>query len=293
MANLKELNVDNTPQRVLLYSAPKCGKSVASGMLAKHFKVIFIDLENALSALVNNIPDEFKSNIEYIKLNDSQDNPVATNLLPKILKGGKVRFCTRHSKEVCVECRRDATATYEEVELGKLGTETVVVIDSFTQLTDSVIGKVTEDLSVDEKLQFDHWGEVGRRLAKLCSTIQVAPYHIVATSHEQIVKMPDGKEKLIPTLGSRNSSKSVGRYFDHLIRMEVRNRDFMSYSAQGTQVNALVGSRSNLDLTDATLTLVDCLKGKVGKKQTNAPSSAEVQAADNVLGKPNRLLAGK
>lgn len=292
MSKLNTLNVDNAPQRILLYSAPKCGKSVAAGMLAQFYKVIFIDIENALSALVNNIPEEYKANIEYIKLNDSQDNPVAVDLLPEILSGKKVRFCSKHSKKVCLDCRKISDATYEEVELGKLGTETVVVIDSFTQLTDSVIGKVTEDLSIEDKLQFDHWGEVARRLMKLCSTLQVAPYHVVATSHEQIVKMPDGKEKLIPTLGSRNTSKAVGRYFDHLIRMEVRNRDFMSYSSQGTQVNALVGSRSNLDLTDPTTQLVDCLRGKVGKK-TNAPSAAQVQAADNVLGKQNRLISGK
>ncbi len=124
-------------------------------------------------------------------------------------------------------------------------------------------------------------------------TLQVASYHVVATSHEQIVTMPDKKEKLIPTLGSRNTSKSVGRYFDHLIRMEVRNKDFMSYSSQGTQISALVGSRSNIDLTDPTLVLADCLLGKVGKKVSNMPSSAEIQEADKVLGKPNRLLSGK
>lgn len=293
MAKLNTVDITNAPQRILLYGPPKSGKSVAAGLLAKEYEVIYIDLENAASALINNVPAQFHSKIDYIGLKDSQDNPVATDLLPTILEGTKIRFCALHSKKLCLVCRNDPAAVYNEVELKNCKTETVVVIDSFTQLTDSVIGKVTEDLSVDDKLQFDHWGEVARRLHRLLSALQVANYHVVAISHEQVVVLPDKTEKLVPTLGSRNSSKSVGRYFDHLVRMSVRNKDFKSYSAQGSQVNALVGSRSNLDMdADPTLTLVDLLKGKVGKATPINNVATKVDTAA-ILGKPNRLLSGK
>ena len=293
MTQLSTLTTENAPQRILIYGPPKSGKSVAAGMLSQYFNVLYIDLENAMSALKNNIPEEFQAKINYIKLNDSQDNPVAIKLLPDIMKGKSVTICSRHSKAACMDCRK-AGLQPETISTGNIGIETVVVLDSFTQLTDSVIGLVGADLDLDDKFQYDHWGEVGRRLSNLMSTIQVAPYHIVAISHEQIVTMPNKVEKLVPTLGTRNTSKSVGRYFDHLVRMDVRNRDFKSYSAQGSQTNALVGSRSNLDMdSDPTLTLADLLKGKTGKALSGGISSAVPEDKTKVIGKAPTTLASK
>ena len=293
MTTLSKVITENSPQRILIYGPPKCGKSVAAGMLAKYFRVIYIDIENAVSALKNNIPEQFQENIDYYKLNDSQDNPVAIKLLPDIMKGKAVTMCARHSKAACMDCRKAGLAP-ETIQLSNVTTNTVVVLDSFTQLTDSVMGLVGADLDLDDKFQYDHWGEVGRRLNNLMSTIQVAPYHIVAISHEQIVTMPNKVEKLVPTLGTRNTSKSVGRYFDHLVRMDVRNRDFKSYSAQGSQVNALVGSRSNLDMdADPTLTLADLLKGKKGKALSGSGAAVEVEDKSKVIGKAPVTLASK
>lgn len=291
MTTLNKLTALNAPQRILLYGEPKCGKSVAAALLAKKYKVIFFDMENALLALLSNVPKENQDNIEYIPLKDSQDNPVAITLLPDIIAGKQVNFCTAHSKKMCMECRKNPEATYETVNLSGVGTETVVVLDSFTQLTDSVLGLVSKDLDIDEKLQFDHWGEMARRLGRLLSAIQVCSFHLVATSHEQIVTLPSKKEKLIPTLGSRNTSKQVGRYFDHLVRLEVRNRDFMQYSAQGTQINAQVGSRSNIDLTQPGTSLFDLLEGK--SAPTNVANSPTInkESSDDVLGKKPRILS--
>ena len=60
--------------------------------------------------------------------------------------------------------------------------------------------------------------------------------------------MEDGKQRLVPTAGTRNFSRNTAKYFDEVIYCEVKNRKHIAASATTYSGNILTGSRSGVIL---------------------------------------------
>jgi nucleoside-triphosphatase THEP1 len=245
MAKLNQL-AQTQEQRVIVFGPPKVGKTELAGKLAEKYKILFFSLENGHSTLFK-LPPEFQDRIEVINIRDSKEYPIAIETMLKVIKGKEVKICVAHSKVACPICTKNGAAV-ERVCLDEIGPDTIVVIDSITQLVLSAIAHITKNQPDDYKLQLDDWGNLKQLMEKFLSQVQVAKYNIVCISHEEEVKFEDGRVKIVPVGGSSNSSRNTAKYFDHVVYANVVNKKHVVGSATDYSTTVLTGSRTDVKL---------------------------------------------
>lgn len=230
--------------RVLVYGAPKSGKTQLAGALAEHFNIIWIDMENGHETLFK-FPQEWQERIELIDLKDTPSYPIAIETVLKIIKGDAIEVCEAHGKCACMICKREGAAT-SLVHLNSVSPDTIVVFDSLTQLTTSAINNITKSKPDDYKLQTDDWGNLAKLIEIFLSTIQQARYNCVVISHEIEAETEGKKRTLVPVAGSRNSSRNSAKAFDHVIYAERKNKKHVFASGTTYATNILTGSRTDI-----------------------------------------------
>lgn len=267
--------------RVLLFGPPKSGKTQLAGELAREFNLIWFDLENGVDTLLK-LPLDQQERIEVLSLPDTRTYPIAIETCLKAIKGGRGKICEQHGKWNCMSCSKDPAATPSvEVCLSELPLDTIVVFDSLTQLTNSAIAHITKAQPEDYKLEYDDWANLGKLMDVFLSHVQQAGFHVVCISHETEVKMEDGKDKLVPTAGTRNFSRNTAKYFDEVVYCEVKNKRHVAGSSTAYNSNILTGSRSGTALESAAeASLVPIFKGeRVTSNPVTAATPATAAAA--------------
>lgn len=233
-------------QRVVVYGPPKSGKTLLVGKLAEHYNLLWLDCDNGWNTLLQ-LPQEWQDRINIITIPDSRVLPMAAESWPKIIKGSAVSICETHGKVGCALCMKNNAAS-EKVELNKITGRWIVVFDSLTQLTNSMIAHITKDQPDDYKFEFDDWGKLKVLIEKFLSQIQAAGYNVVCITHEEEVIMEDGKVRIVPSSGSSKSSRNTARYFDHVVYCEVKNKKHNFGSATDYGMNVITGSRTGIKM---------------------------------------------
>lgn len=246
MAKLSQL-IRSQEQRVIVFGPPKVGKTELAGKLAEKYKILYFSLENGHSTLFK-LPPEWQDRIEVINIRDSKAYPIAIETMLKVIKGTECFVCVAHSKVSCPSCSKNKNADIDRVCLNEVGPDTIVVIDSLTQLVLSAIAHITKNQPDDYKLQLDDWGNLKQLMEKFLSQVQVAPYNIVCISHEEEVKFEDGRIKVVPVGGSSNSSRNTAKYFDHVVYCNIVNKKHVVGSATDYSTSVLTGSRTDIKL---------------------------------------------
>lgn len=255
MAKLSSLSVSPI-KHVMIFGPPKCGKTYAAGLLAKHKKLLWFDLERGFSTLFQ-FPADVQDNIELIHIPDNRGTPMAIETMLKVIKGTKTVICEKHGKVTCPVCTKEAAPSIT-VELNALDGDWVVVVDSATQLTNSAIANITKLQPTDYKMERDDWSNLGKLMDTFFSYVQSAPFNVVCISHEAEVKMVDGSEKLVPVGGTQNFSRNVAKYFDEVIYGRIVNGSYTFTSNGAGENKILVGSRANIDMKkDKQAELID------------------------------------
>lgn len=239
-------------KHIMLFGPPKSGKTLHTGKLAKYKKLIWFDLENGFSTLFQ-LPAELQDNIELIHIPDTRGVPMAIETMLKVIKGNKVTICEEHGKVFpCTVCVKmfppPAEIPSTTVELNALDSDSALVVDSCTQLTNSAIANITKLKPDDYKLEYDDWAHLGKLMDTFFSYVQAASFNVVCISHESEVKMVDKTSKLVPVGGTSNFSRNVAKYFDEVIYARVQNGKHILASSTATDNNILTGSRANVDL---------------------------------------------
>jgi hypothetical protein len=240
--------------RVLVYGAPKTGKTQLVASLAAHYNLIWFDLENGYGTLLK-LPKDQQAKVELISIPDSKVFPIAIETMLKVINGTEVRICEEHGKVSCPICTKDNKPT-TQVCLKELDSNTVVVIDSLSQLSNSAIAFITKGQPDDYKMDFSDWGNLRAIVEKFLSQVQQARYNIVCISHEEEVEMEDGRKKIVPVCGSSKSSRNTAKYFDHVLYCELKNKKHITASSTTYANNILTGSRTDVvmeSLADPTL----------------------------------------
>lgn len=275
-------------QHCLIYGPPKTGKNTLLNELTKEFNLLMFSLENGHAPFYK-LPIEQQERIEIVNIPDTRSYPVAIETMLKVIKGAKHVICDEHGKIECSICKAkavvpDSGITFTTVELNALGKDTVVVVDSLTQLTNSAISHITKNKPEDYKLDYDDWGNLGKLMEVFLSHVQQAPFHIICISHETETEMEDGKIKIVPTAGTRNFSRNVAKYFDHVMYTQVANMKHVVKSMTTSTVNIVVGSRTDVDM-DKTGSLLPIFNGKIPAPVSTSPGKIAAASLSNLLKK--------
>lgn len=247
--------------RILVYGEPKSGKTQLASELAKNYKLLFFDLENGYETLFK-LPREWQERIDIISIPDTKVFPIAIETILKVITGAKVDICEKHGKVNCPECRK-VSATFSSVHLDELGDDTVVVIDSLTQLSNSAMNFLTKTQPDTYKPEWTDYRNQGQLLDKFLSQVQQAKFNIVCITHVVETELEDGRKKLVPVCGTTAFSRNTAKYFDHVVYAEVKNKKHGFASSTTYSNSVLTGSRTDVSLEDnATPSLLDIFNSR-------------------------------
>lgn len=265
MPTLDTLANEEFGQSVIIYGAPKTGKSALASTLAiEGYNIIWLDFEKGSQTLKLSVPFANQHQINLFRVEDTREKPNAITTAIKLMSMRPQNICVAHGVCSCMPCSsKKDPALFETLDFSKLTTKDVVVFDSLTQLSDSAMNAATADLQDFSKIEFKHYDNQGIRLMMFLSAIQNAGhFHRVVISHEQDIELPDKSMKIVPCGGTKNFSRKVPKFFDHVIYARIANNKHQFASSTGFNMKFLTGSRSNLAMETGGVTLGDLLKAK-------------------------------
>lgn len=235
---------ETLPQhRVLVVGLSGAGKSTLVAELANEFPVIWISTENDRDVLTK-LPQSALDNINYINLPDSASYPIAVQTLMILFKNSKAEICVAHGKDKCALCKKDGSPV-DVVDFTSMPPETIVVVDSITQLAASILAYTCKDKPVDYKPERDDWGALRKYSEFFASQFQAFPYNLVCTAHAVEAEMEDNKTKLVPSFGSKDMSSKVAKAFSDVVYIETKNKKHMAISSSTASSMILTKSRSD------------------------------------------------
>ena len=262
----------SSTHRVLVFGAPKSGKTELVGVLSSAFNLLWFDLENGYATLLK-LPKEQQERIEIISIPDTKVFPIAIETMLKVITGAALSICDNHGKVACQLCKKD-NAPETRVCLNELSEDTIVVVDSITQLANSAMNHLTKTQPDTYKPEWSDYRNQGQLLDKFLSQAQQAKFNIVCITHEVETEMEDGRKKLVPVAGTTNFSRNTAKYFDDVVYCEVKNRKHAFASSTTYAGNILTGSRSGMEIEkDDVPTLLKIFTGN---------GSVEVESMDVV-----------
>lgn len=256
------MNLDDFSQsartKVLVYGAPKSGKTALVGKLAEvGFKLHWLDLENGIKTLLNPaiLAPQFRKNVNVISIPDHRLYPIAIDTVREVFRGGNKRICSAHGKVSCPLCAKDTNAKHSEIDIAKLGTDDILVIDSLSQLANSAMNKgILKELQKpggeEYKRTFVDYGVQGALMEQVLSFLQVADINTVAISHELESESLEGREKIVPVAGTRNFSLTSAKYFDTVVHCAIVNKQHRAFSSSTYSPTIITGSRLAIDVDE-------------------------------------------
>lgn len=244
---LSSIDYTDAPKHIVVFGPPKTGKTKLALALSEHYNIKMLSLE-AGHGVAKQFPVPWQERIDVISIPDTKVAPVGMQAVLRLVKMGKIHPCVGHGIENCVSCTKNG-ALFNSLNLMEMTKDDILVLDTSTQLTFSVMAHIARGQDDDWKPQFDDWGKLKNFMEQVFSYFQVAPFHFICIAHEELVRMEDKTtEKLVPTAGSSNFARIFAKYFDTVVYCEVKNGAHRFNSRTTYQNNILTGDRFNIDL---------------------------------------------
>ena len=245
-------------RKILVYGAPKTGKTDLVGQLASIKKLWWLDFEDGVKTLLHSprMKKEWLDNIELFRIPDTQVHPAAIEGVLRIIKGNANAICHAHGIVSCVRCKSLGEQGASTINLSTFGTGDVLVLDSVSQLAASAMNYIQRDVimkdNYDVKPDWDDYAKQGRVMDRIFSILQQAPFNVVCISHETLVEQEDGRKKLVPIGGTSQFSKTFAKYFDDVVYCEIVNKKHKAASSTTYSNSIVLGSRTGKVLETAS-----------------------------------------
>lgn len=243
MVQLTKAN-DSVYERVLVTGLSGVGKTTLVSKLAEKFNLIWIDVENGKSTLFK-LPREYQERINLISIPDSAAFPVAAATLLELFKKSKASICVAHGKTDCALCKKSG-ADVDVVDFTTMDkANTIVVVDTVTQVSHSILAHLMRDRDVTAKPERDDWGGLRKHTEYLASQWQAADYNLVGIAHLIEATLEDGKTKLVPNFGSAAMSAEFAKFFSHVVYLDIVNKKHKAFSSSTYSSTVLTKSRTD------------------------------------------------
>lgn len=248
---------ESAARKICVHGDPKTGKTDLVGQLAEHKKLWWFDLDDGVKTLLHSprMKKEWFDNIELFPLPDTQLLPIGIDTLLRVIKGGEHKICWRHGACGCLRCKTEAPNNFSTINVGTFTNNDIMVIDSGSQLASSIMCHISRKILAadgDKWMEFspgwDEFKKQGIVSNRVYSILQHAPFNVIVITHSQVVKMEDGKNKLVPIGGTSEYSKEFAKFFDEVIYCEIVNRKHVFASSTTYSGNIVVGSRTGKEL---------------------------------------------
>ena len=281
-----------TPQRVAIVGLPGSGKTTLAAALAEAgFQLHWVDVENGAETLLKLSPTA-RNNIDLIRLPDSASYPIAADTLAQLFRHSKANICQAHGKVDCSICKKSAPEAFDLLDFNVLDSKDIVVLDSGTQWSNSILAHVMKARPVDAKPERDDWGALRKHTEFALSQMQAATFNLIVIFHAQEAPMEDGKTKLVPTFGSAAMSTEVAKAFGHVVYCDIRNRKHVAFSSSTALPNVLTKSRTDFEIEKlAVPSLVSIFTDNVFAPTTASSVSASVSAPTAPISPAQQALA--
>lgn len=250
LAELKQ----SSARHILLYGSPKSGKTTAYGQLAKKFDLHVFDMEDSTKTLMS-LPPALMERINVTRIPDTSENSLAFQTMMKLFKAKKGKICHAHGKYACSD--KECATAFDDIDFRTFTDlkRYIVVMESYSQLVEStmnfIMSKAIAAGDWDAKAGWDEYGKQGRVLDFFGNFIQTCPFNIIVVSHETMVKLPDGSEKLVPIGGTSNASKTFAKFFDDVVYCQIKNGKHRMISSTTGVNGILAGSRTNKVISES------------------------------------------
>lgn len=273
---------------VLLMGDPKVGKSTLAAALLElrygGFNLYWISTDMG-HTVIGKLSKDARDRSELIVLPDTNEYPIAIETVRSLFKGGEKRICDAHGKINCTKCTKELKS-FTTWNFSALTSKDIVVLDHLSGVADSCFNLIcrgkkndkgaNKDITVDGetsyKPELDDWGALKKHMAELMLSIQNAPYNIIAIAHCTEAVLEDKSKKIVPQVGSDATSRTVGKYFDHIVYCDIKNATHKYGSMTNYQASIMTGSRTDVAIeTMAQPSLLPFFDGTV------QPAKAEVQ----------------
>lgn len=260
--------------RVIITGLSGSGKSTLAAELSKRYDLIWLDLEASIDVL-KRLPINQQEKINYLRIPDSATFPVATDTIMNLFKSFKGKICHEHGKWECTLCAKEGKK-FDELDLQNLPASTIVVLDSATQLGNSILSYLVKDKGITYKPERDDWGGLRKYTEYMASQFQSVPFNFVCIAHAIEAELEDGKKKLVPSFGSAGMSASFASKFSHVIYCEVLNRKHKAYSDSISSNSILTKSRTGWKIEElpepSLIPLISSYESMASERVVEAPA---------------------
>lgn len=245
MTKLPETQASSA-HHLCVYGDPKTGKSTLVSKLAEAgYNLIWVSVDKGHSVLYK-LPQAAQERIDLIRLPDTRDFPVGIDTCLKIATGAKLKICDIHGQVDCSHCKRTLNSAWSEVHCRAHDNNTIIVFDNISQVADSAMNFATEGKPDGYKSGYDEFRLQGFLMNKFLTDLQQADFHSICIAHVCETTMEDDAKKLLPWIGSVPFSRQAGKYFDHMIYMNVKNKKHIAGSSTVFDMRAVTGSRTDV-----------------------------------------------
>lgn len=243
---------EGKPIHVLVIGPSKVGKTWWALQAAKAgFNLVYLDGDAAQGALAQQ-PDEIKRRVMYMDMRDTYDNgnyvPRFATLLDAAMRTSPFLWNDTGNRTFKREVAQPDDDVWK-LRLSRLGMKDVLVIDSATSLSYSIMRQIADNSGMDitevDKAERSVYAAARNKLTGILNMIQVAPCHVIMVAHseewEQRRKKPglvkdSSKEDNMIIVGTRQVPSSVSKQFGSTMAKFFTDVGWMSMGVTGERV---------------------------------------------------------
>lgn len=246
---------------ILIYGAPKTGKSYLAGTAARIKeinRIFYFDGENGVETLLNmGLTDEELEKVTVFKVRDTAAQPIfIETVLKSFTSKVPVDICDMHGRVNCAECKK-ASLPSTKFLMTSCTHNDLVILDSGSQLGDSAMASLCLGKDSMYKPGWDEYGIQGKWLGDILSVVQQATYtNFAFLTHEICIENDEKKDMFYPLMGTKAFSMKCAKYFGTVCYVHKKlnkhaagsSSTYLGDRVTGSRVNAKIEKDGNADM---------------------------------------------